>query len=148
MMGCFATKAREAVDRLRESGWKVGLVRPRLVRPFPVEELRRVLAGKKGVAVVDQNLSMGKGGILPTELASALYGQPEAPPILASFVGGLGGRDIAAAEFYEMARVVQEAVQSGTTPAPRLLCTEEELRGIRALQTVACAGQPDRGGEG
>lgn len=148
MMGCFATKAREAVDRLRESGWKVGLVRPRLVRPFPVEELRRVLAGKKGVAVVDQNLSMGKGGILHTELASALYGQPEAPPILASFIGGLGGRDIAAAEFYEMARVVQEAVQSGTTPAPRLLCTEEELRGIRALQTVAGAGQPDQGGEG
>ncbi len=147
MMGCFATKAREAVDRLRESGQKVGLVRPRLVRPFPAEALRNALAGKQGVAVIDQNLSMGKGGILHTELASALYGLRDAPPILASFVGGLGGRDIAPTEFYEMVRVVREAFQSGTTPAPRLLYTEEELADIRRLQTVAGTHQPDQGGE-
>ena len=148
MMGCFATKAKEAVDRLRDCGQPVGLVRPRLIRPFPVGALSRPLAGKKGVAVVDQNLSMGKGGILHTELSSALYGLSDAPPILASFVGGLGGRDIAPMEFYEMARLVRDAVQSGTTPAPRLLYTEEELREIRKLQTVAGTYQPDQGGKG
>ncbi len=62
MIGSFATKAKDAVDRLRESRWRIGLVRPRLLRPFPEEIIRQVLAGKKGVAVIDQNLSMGKGG--------------------------------------------------------------------------------------
>ena len=56
--------------------------------------LRRALSGKLGVAVIDQNLSIGQGGVLHAELASSLYGEPGAPPILASFVGGLGGRDI------------------------------------------------------
>jgi pyruvate ferredoxin oxidoreductase alpha subunit len=137
MMGSFATKAKDAVDRMREAGWKVGLVRPRLLRPFPDEPLRQALAGKRGVAVVDQNLSMGKGGILHSELASVLYGQPDAPPILASFIGGLGGRDIAPEEFFEMIRVVRKAVEEGTPPPPRLLFTANELREVRKLQAIA-----------
>jgi pyruvate ferredoxin oxidoreductase alpha subunit len=104
MMGSFATKAKDAVDRLREAGWRAGLLRPRLVRPWPEEVLRRWLLGRKAVMVVDQNLSMGKGGVLYAELASSLYGQTGAP-LLASFIGGLGGRDISAEEFYEMAAV-------------------------------------------
>jgi pyruvate ferredoxin oxidoreductase alpha subunit len=137
MLGSFATKAREAVDRLRDAGWLIGLLRPRLLRPFPAETLQRLLAGKKGVAVVDQNISMGKGGVLHTELASALYGQADAPPVLGSFIGGLGGRDITAEEFFEMAQVVRDAVSTGRTPPPRLLYTKNELREIRKLQAVA-----------
>ncbi|MDX1485064.1 MAG: pyruvate synthase, partial [Alphaproteobacteria bacterium] len=105
MMGSFATKAKAAVDSLREAGSKVGLLRPRLLRPFPAAALRAHLAGKKAVAVIDQNLSMGKGGILHAEIADALYGAEGAPPILASFIGGLGGRDIAAEEFYEIVKL-------------------------------------------
>jgi pyruvate ferredoxin oxidoreductase alpha subunit len=60
MIGSFATKAKAAVDQLRDAGFAVGLVRLRLVRPFPVEDLRRVVAGKRGIAVIDQNLSMGR----------------------------------------------------------------------------------------
>lgn len=137
MMGAFATKARDAVDRLREAGEKVGLVRPRLLRPYPVAAIRAALAGKHAVAVIDQNLSPGKGGVLHSELASALYGQGNAPPIVASFIGGLGGRDISAEEFYEIARVLREAVASGRTPEPRLLYTETELRQVRKLQAIA-----------
>ena len=69
MLGSFATKAKEAVERLREADVRAGLLRPRLFRPFPAATLRRALLGKKGVAVVDQNLSIGKGGILHGELA-------------------------------------------------------------------------------
>ena len=82
MMGSFALKAMEAVDRLREAGKPVGLLRPRMIRPFPVEAFRLLLAGKKGAAVIDQNLSQGMGGILHSELAGALYGHSSAPPIL------------------------------------------------------------------
>jgi pyruvate ferredoxin oxidoreductase alpha subunit len=137
MIGSFATKAKEAVDRLREAGKKAGLVRPRLLRPFPAAPLRQALAGRKGVAVIDQNLSPGKGGILQAELASVLYGMAGAPPILASFVGGLGGRDISSEEFFEIYQMVQQAVAAKATPEPRLLYTEEELRAIRKMQNVA-----------
>jgi len=136
MIGSFATKAKAAVDRLREAGWKIGLVRPRLLRPYPEARLRQLLAGKRGVAVIDQNLSMGKGGVLFAELASALYGQKEAP-VLTSFIGGLGGRDISPEEFYEMAAVTRQAAQDGQAPPPRLLYTEEELREVRKLQAIA-----------
>jgi pyruvate ferredoxin oxidoreductase alpha subunit len=136
MMGSFATKARSAVDRLREAGRPVGLLRPRLLRPFPAQALVAQLQGKRGVAVIDQNLSMGKGGVLHAELASVLYGVADAP-LLASFIGGLGGRDIAPEEFFEMVRVVEEAAERGETPAPRLLYTETELREMRKLQAVA-----------
>ena len=137
MLGSFATKAREAVDRLRDAGWSIGLLRPRLLRPFPADALRQLTAGKRGVAVIDQNLSMGSGGVLHTELLAALYGHKDAPPVVASFVGGLGGRDISAEEFYEMAETLRRAADEGVSPPPRLLYTQNELREMRKLQAVA-----------
>ena len=145
MMGAFATKAKAAVDRLREAGERVGLLRLRLLRPFPEALLRSLVAGKRGIAVVDQNLSNGKGGVLHAELASALYGMRQAP-LLASFVGGLGGRDIGAEEFYEMAAVARRAADSGVPPAPRLLYTANELREMRKLQAVAAVERLASGG--
>jgi len=137
MIGSFATKAKAAVDQLREAGEKVGLVRPLLLRPFPEQALRQALIGKKAVAVVDQNLSMGKGGVLHTELASALYGKATSSPLLVSFIGGLGGRDISSTEFAEMLAVTRQAVATGQSPPPRLLFSEAELREVRKLQTIA-----------
>lgn len=137
MIGSFATKAKEAVDRLRDAGQKIGLVRPRLLRPFPVRPIIELLANKQGVAVIDQNLSMGQGGVLHTELAASLYGKPDAPAIITSFIGGLGGRDISAQEFYEMVAVTREAITTGVTPPPRLLYTDGELRETRKLQAIA-----------
>jgi pyruvate ferredoxin oxidoreductase alpha subunit len=143
MMGSFSTKARDAVDRLREAGQAVGLLRPRLLRPLPAAHLRRQLAGKRAVAVVDQNLSMGQGGVLHTELAGVLYGRPDMPPIVTSFIGGLGGRDISPQEFFEMARVTRRAADDGVTPPPRLLYTGEELREVRKLQAIAQVEQEE-----
>jgi pyruvate ferredoxin oxidoreductase alpha subunit len=136
MIGAFATKAMDAVDRLREAGWRIGLVRPRLLRPWPQQALRRLLLGRSAVAVIDQNLSMGMGGVLHAEIAATLYGQPGAPPLL-SFVGGLGGREIGPEEFYEIARVAREAASTGVVPPPRLLYTAGELREVRKLQAIA-----------
>ena len=148
MMGAFATNARDAVDQLRGAGHKVGLVRLRLLRPYPTAAVRSALAGKRAVAVIDQDLSMGKGGVLHTELAAALYGSPGAPPILASFIGGLGGRDLSAEDFYEIVADLREAIRTGTCPGPRLLYTWSELKEMRALQTVAHAGTGTSGDGG
>ncbi len=145
MIGSFATKARHAVDRLREAGERVGLVRPRLLRPFPAEAMRAALAGTRAVAVIDQNLSIGAGGVLHGETAAALYGHADAPPALLSFIGGLGGRDIGAEELFEIARAARRAAESGEIPSPRLLYTEEELRAIRKLQAVAHAERAELG---
>jgi pyruvate ferredoxin oxidoreductase alpha subunit len=147
MMGSFATKAKAAVDLLRQAGRAVGLMRPILLRPFPRDQIRRVLAGKKGVAVIDQNLSIGMGGVLHTEVASALYGQPDAPDVITSFIGGLGGRDISAEEFYEMASITGKAAEEGQTPTPRLLFTERELTEIIKLQAIARVKRKDTLGE-
>jgi pyruvate ferredoxin oxidoreductase alpha subunit len=147
MMGSFATKAKEAVDRLRDAGWKIGLLRPRLFRPFPTKKFQELCQGKKAMAVIDQNLSMGKGGVLYTELASALYGADAMPKIIASFIGGLGGRDISTEEFFEMANVIKRSFEDNTTPPPRLLYTDDELREIRKLQTIANVERNELGGE-
>ena len=136
MIGSFASKARDAVDRLRNQGWRIGLVRPRLIRPFPAARLRELLGPVMAAAVIDQNLSIGSGGILAGEIAAALYALPKRP-LLLSYVGGLGGRDIAPAELDAMAAEVKRAAASGIVPNPRLLFTGDELREVRKLQAVA-----------
>ena len=137
MIGSFASKARDAVDQLRAAGQRVGLLRPRLLRPYPQEDIVKALAGVRGVAVIDQNLSMGHGGVLHTELCAALYGRPNTPAAVLSFIGGLGGREIAAQEFYQMASETRDAMEAGITPPQRLLYTDGELREVRKLQAVA-----------
>jgi pyruvate ferredoxin oxidoreductase alpha subunit len=144
MIGAYSTKALEAVDRLRARGVAAGLVRPRLLRPFPVAALRQALLGRRALAVVDQNLSMGAGGVLAGEIASALYGCPGAP-VIASYIGGLGGRDIGAAEFEAMAGEARAAADAGAAPAPRLLYTATELREVRKLQAIALAERREAG---
>lgn len=143
MVGSFATKAKDAVDQLRKAGHKVGLVRPRLLRPFPADAICEQLAGTQGVAVIDQNISLGKGGVLQMELLSVLYGKPGMPAIVTSFVGGLGGRDISPQEFYEIEAVTRRAIDSGETPPTRLLYTDNELREMRKLQAIARVEQDE-----
>jgi pyruvate ferredoxin oxidoreductase alpha subunit len=140
MMGSFASKAKAAVLRLREAGWKIGLVRPLLLRPFPEAELVGALSGLAGVAVVDQNLSPGMGGVLASEIGGALYRAARGGPVLASFIGGLGGRDISFEEFIQIARVTQDAARQGASPPARLLFTRQELEHTRRLQAIARAG--------
>lgn len=139
MIGSFATKAHDAVDSLREAGWKVGLARLRVFRPFPREKIQQLLKGRRGVAVIDQNISMGMGGVLHSEFSTALYGIKDAPAVLASFIGGLGGRDIRQEEFFQMMNEVKNACDKGESPPPRLLYTKNEITEIRKLQAIAHA---------
>lgn len=136
MLGSFSSKCRDAVDSLRESGQRAGLMRPRLFRPFPLEPVRQILNGRKAVAVIDQNISMGMGGVLYSEISMALCGQKGAP-VVASFIAGLGGRDISQEEFFEIFHEIMKAADGQRAPAPRLLYTEAEMNEMRQLQAVA-----------
>ena len=136
MSNSFATNGRAAVDRARAEGLRVGLLRLRVLRPFPREAIRRALAGRKAVAVIDQNLSVGFGGITVGEIAHALYDEPLRPPLL-SYVGGLGGKELSAAEFQRVIDDLSNAAATGETPPPRLLYTEAEARQMETLLKIA-----------
>jgi pyruvate ferredoxin oxidoreductase alpha subunit len=141
MSNSFSTVGRSAVDRLRARGRKVGLLRLRLVRPFPHRDLARILSGRRAVAVVDQNLSVGKGGILFAEIASAFAGRPGPP--LRSFVGGLGGRRFRATDFDTIAAALEVAETEGGSAEPHLLYTEDEYRQVLAMLRVAGHAPPE-----
>jgi pyruvate/2-oxoacid:ferredoxin oxidoreductase alpha subunit len=91
--GAVAGTARVAVDGLREKGRKVGLVKLRLFRPFPKDELLQAVGGAEKVAVLDRSLSLGIGGIFAHELRAAFCNEKKYPPIF-SYITGLGGRDV------------------------------------------------------
>jgi pyruvate ferredoxin oxidoreductase alpha subunit len=136
MSNSYATKGRAAVDRARAAGIALGVLRLRVVRPFPLEAIRRALAGRQAVAVIDQNLSIGAGGILVREIAHALYDASPRPRLL-SYVGGLGGKDIGEAEFAHIVQDLQRAAATGEVPPPRLLMTEAEAAQVRGLIEIA-----------
>ncbi|NPV70047.1 MAG: pyruvate ferredoxin oxidoreductase [Firmicutes bacterium] len=92
-----AGTAKMVVDELRQAGSKVGLLKPRVFRPFPAKELAETLRGLKVVAVMDRADSFNAyGGPLFNEIRSAMYDTP-GPKIL-SYIYGLGGRDIGPAD--------------------------------------------------
>lgn len=91
--GTMTSTARETIDEMRQEGEKVGLVKIKMFRPFPTEEVIRSLTRFDKVVVIDRNISFGKGGIFASEIKSALYHQKERP-IVFGFVAGLGGVDV------------------------------------------------------
>lgn len=139
MSNSFATKGRAAVDRFRESGHRVGLLRLRVMRPFPAAAIAAALRGRKAVGVIDQNLSVGYGGITYGEVASALYGERQRPPLV-SFIGALGGKDIGASEFDQVLEDMQAAAVLGEAPPPRLLYTDADESQMETLLHLAGKG--------
>jgi pyruvate ferredoxin oxidoreductase alpha subunit len=123
------------VARLRAQGERVGLLRLRLLRPFPHEEIARLLGGRRAVAVVDQNLSVGKGGILHAEVASALCGRAGVP--LLSFIGGLGGRRFRSEEFDQIVAALHQAAAEGAPCTPHLLYSQDEYDQMLAMLRIA-----------
>jgi pyruvate ferredoxin oxidoreductase alpha subunit len=141
MAGSFATKARAAIEAFRAEGKRVGLLRLRLIRPWPAAAIGAALAGRRGVAVIDQNLSPGQGGILYQEIAATLAPRPDGPALLRSFVGGLGGKDISLAEFRHMVAALERADPDEPRDGPELLYTEADWRQVRpALELAQTAG--------
>ncbi len=101
-MGSISETAMTAVDKMRDEGKNVGLVRIRLWRPFPGPEFRKAAGKAKVLAVIDRCLPPGAlCGPVGAELRSLFYKIPGSPKIF-SFVAGLGGRDVTVARFEEI----------------------------------------------
>jgi len=109
-MGSMTGTAREAVDELREEGMPVGLLKVRLFRPFPSQDVRDALAGVRAVVVLDRDFSPGTGGVLFQEIRAALFGS-EAPPRVYGYLAGVGGTSVSPA-------AIREMVRSATVEAP------------------------------
>jgi len=109
-MGSLSEVAEIAVDELREQGEPVGLLKLRLWRPFPVEDLRRAVAGAELLIICDRALSLGGvGGPVMSEVRSVLYPLASRPATV-GYIIGLGGRDVNPAAFKDMvARAREEA---------------------------------------
>ncbi len=93
-LGSAAGTTKAAVNELRDEGKKVGLLKLRIFRPFPKQQLAEALSGAKAIAVLDRCDSFGgRGGPVYHEVRSALYDLEKRPPIV-GYIYGLGGRDI------------------------------------------------------
>jgi pyruvate/2-oxoacid:ferredoxin oxidoreductase alpha subunit len=94
-MGCSTGTAKVVIDKKRDEGMKVGLVKIRMFRPSPRERLIQALNGKKAIGVIDRNVCYGWNcGHNYLELKTLLSDMQAPLPLLFDFIGGLGGCDI------------------------------------------------------
>lgn len=112
-VGTITGTARAFVDEARKDGKKVGLLKMKMFRPFPEEEVRQALKGSKRIVVLDRNISFGGEGIFCQELKAALYGMEPRPEVI-DVIAGLGGLDVTPeglGDLYQ--KVVRGEIRSG-----------------------------------
>jgi len=91
--GSITSTTRMVIRDLRKQGHRIGLLKIRLFRPFPREVVQQALRGKKKIAVIDRNISLGSGGIFCQELRAALIHSSD-HPLTYSYIAGVGGTDV------------------------------------------------------
>ena len=116
IMGSAAGTAKQAVDDLREKGKKVGVVKLRVFRPFPADELADALKNAKAVAIMDRTESYnGNGGPLGSEVAAGLY-RNKIMLETVNYIYGLGGRDFTVQEVYDIFAQLEDFIENGNKP--------------------------------
>ncbi len=110
-MNSSAGTVKYVVDMLRERGLKVGAIKLRLFRPFPVDEIVKAVGNVKALAVLDRALTFGYTGPLYTEVKAALYGKKNI--MTTNFVYGLGGRDFTPEMVVEIFDYLNTALDKG-----------------------------------
>ena len=107
-LGSMTGAAKDAVDEARSRGERVGLVKVKTYRPFPVRAVAKALAPVKAVGVVDRSVSFGWNcGPLFQDVIGALHYAPQRIPAM-SFIGGLAGADITVGHFEHVIRRTAE----------------------------------------
>ena len=130
-MGSFSETAKAAVDAKKDNGESVGLVNLRLWRPFPFKELRQVVKDAETLVVFDRCISFGgPGGPVSSEIRSALYNEKKRP-VIVSFVGGLGGRDMSVKDFDYVIDQGREVAEKGSKELFETVGIRGDVTGIR-----------------
>ncbi|MDV3104206.1 pyruvate ferredoxin oxidoreductase [Thermococcus waiotapuensis] len=111
-MGSLMGTVKQAVDLLREEGYRVGAAKVLWFRPFPSEELYELAKGVEGIAVLDRNFSFGQEGILFNEAKGALY-NTKARPLMKNYIVGLGGRDFTVSDVRKIAENMKAIIEKG-----------------------------------
>lgn len=111
-----AGTAKAVVDVLREQGMKVGVLRLKMFRPFPVEAVRKAVRNARAVAVFEKCMSFGAvSNPLSLEVRAALY-DLDNRPMVTDFVIGLGGRDVPPETIVDGVKKTQEYLKRGNAP--------------------------------
>ena len=117
-MNSTAGTTKYVVDRLREKGIKAGLLKIRVYRPFPVEEVAEALSHLKAVAILDKSDSLNAaGGALFEDVTSAMYVNQKYVPAV-NYVYGIGGRDTKADDLEKVYEDLLEIAKTGKVENP------------------------------
>ncbi len=117
-MNSTAGTAKYTADRLREEGIKAGVLKVRMFRPFPAEEIAEALKGQKAVAVLDKADSVnGAGGALFEDVVSGMFVNNVNVPTV-NYIYGIGGRDTTETEIRRVYSDLLEIANSGKADNP------------------------------
>ena len=117
-MNSTAGTTKAVIDDLREKGVKAGLLKLRMFRPFPAEEIAEALQGLKAVAILDKADSLNAaGGALFEDVTSAMYVNKKQVPMV-NYIYGIGGRDTTTMQIESVYNDLQEIVKTGETGNP------------------------------
>jgi pyruvate/2-oxoacid:ferredoxin oxidoreductase alpha subunit len=105
--GTIAGTCRDVIEELRSKGERAGMLKMKMFRPFPAEQIRHILGRANKVAVVDRNFSFGAGGIFAQEIQAALCNQKN-HPVVFGYIAGLGGRDVTPVTLEAIYRATQQ----------------------------------------
>ncbi len=114
-MGSIVATLKVAIDMLRKKGRKVGLLKIRSFRPFPVNAIKEVLPETNLAIVIDRSFSNSAGGILGTEIKASLYGSNK--PFVINYIAGIGGREIYPQTAFDMLKEADEMLEKGKIPS-------------------------------
>jgi len=117
LMGSAYETAMLAVDKAREEGIKVGLLMPRVFRPFPYNEVAEKLKNVKAIAALDRSAPMGTTGALYNEVAGALAANGKSA-IMTNYIYGLGGRDTTVEHILDVIKETNENAKAGKRVTP------------------------------
>lgn len=129
-MNSTAGTTKAVVDKLREQGVKAGLLKIRVYRPFPGEEVAKALSHLKAVAVLDKSDSLNAiGGALFEDVVSSMYVAKQNVPVV-NYVYGIGGRDTTEKEIKSVYTDLAEIAKDGKVENPyRYLGLRSNMKG-------------------
>lgn len=130
-MNSTAGTTKDAVDKLREQGIKAGLLKIRVYRPFPAEEIAKALSHVKAVAILDKADSLNAaGGALFNDVTSGMYVENLSVPCV-NYIYGIGGRDTQAEDIESVYSDLQKIADAGKVENPyRYLGVRSKEKGV------------------